>query len=78
LAEIRARCPELPILLPGIGAQQGDLDGSIRAGVDVRGGGLIASASRSILYAGSGVDFATQARAEAEKLRNQINAVRVD
>lgn len=78
LAEIRARCPELPILLPGIGAQQGDLDGSIRAGVDTHGGGLIVSASRSILYAGSGVDFATQARAEAEKLRNQINAIRVD
>lgn len=78
LAEIRARCPDLPILLPGIGAQQGDLEGSIRAGVDARGGGLIASASRSILYAGSGVDFATQARTEAEKLRNQINAIRVD
>jgi orotidine-5'-phosphate decarboxylase len=78
LAEIRQRCPELPILLPGIGAQAGDLEGSIRAGVDAHGGALIASASRSILYAGSGVDFATVARAEAEKLRNQINAIRVD
>jgi orotidine-5'-phosphate decarboxylase len=78
LAQIRERCPELPILLPGIGAQAGDLEGSIRAGTDAQGGALIASASRSILYAGSGVDFATAARAEAEKLRNQINAIRVD
>jgi orotidine-5'-phosphate decarboxylase len=78
LAEIRARCPELPILLPGIGAQQGDLEASVRAGVDAHGKGLLASASRSILYAGSGVDFATHARTEAEKLRNQINALLVD
>jgi len=78
LAEIRRRCPQLPILLPGVGAQAGDLEGSIRAGVDACGGALMASASRSILYAGSGVDFATLARAEAEKLRNQINAIRVE
>ena len=78
LAEIRRRCPELPILLPGIGAQAGDLEGSVRAGLDVHGGALLASASRSILYAGAGVDFATKSRAEAERLRNQINAIRVD
>jgi orotidine-5'-phosphate decarboxylase len=78
LVEIRRRCPELPILLPGIGAQAGDLEGSIRAGIDAQGGALLASASRSILYAGSGVDFATIARAEVEKLRNQINIIRVE
>ena len=77
LAEIRARCPELPILLPGVGAQAGDLVGSVRAGVDLHGGGLMVSASRSILYASSGVDFATVAHAETEKLRNQINAILV-
>jgi len=77
LAEIRRRCPDLPILLPGIGAQAGDLIGSIRAGVDARGGSLLASASRSILYAGTDANFADKAREEAENLRNQINAIRV-
>jgi len=67
----------LPILLPGIGAQAGDLIGSIRAGVDARGGSLLASASRSILYAGTDANFADKAREEAENLRNQINAIRV-
>lgn len=77
LAEIRRRCPDLPILLPGIGAQAGDLIGSIRAGVDARGGSLLASASRSILYAGTDANFADKAREEAENLRNQIDAIRV-
>jgi orotidine-5'-phosphate decarboxylase len=77
LAEIRKHCPALPILLPGIGAQEGDLDGSILAGISAAGGDLMASASRSILYAGRGVDFATKSREEAEKLRNRINEIRV-
>jgi orotidine-5'-phosphate decarboxylase len=73
LQAIRAAAPALPILLPGIGAQGGDLAGSVRAGVDRQGQGLLVSASRSVLYASSGRDFAQAARREAERLRAAIN-----
>jgi orotidine-5'-phosphate decarboxylase len=78
LRAIRAAAPDLPILLPGIGAQGGDLEGSVRAGVDARGQGLLISASRTVLYASSGRDFARAARAEAERLRAAIEACRSD
>jgi orotidine-5'-phosphate decarboxylase len=76
LAEIRARGPELPILLPGVGAQAGDVAASVAAGVDARGEGLMVSSSRGVIYAGSGEDFAEQARAAAIRLRDEVNAVR--
>lgn len=76
LAQVRARCPKLPILLPGIGAQAGDLQAAVASGLDESGGGLIVTASRSIIYAGSGADFAERARATAVTLRDDVNAVR--
>jgi orotidine-5'-phosphate decarboxylase len=76
LALVRARCPNLPILLPGIGAQAGDLDAAIVGGLDADGGALIVTASRSIIYAGSGPDFADLAREAALRLRDDVNAVR--
>jgi orotidine-5'-phosphate decarboxylase len=68
IAEIRALAPESFFLVPGVGAQGGDLDAVCRAGC-VPGGGLLINASRSILYAGDGEDFATLARAEAKALQ---------
>jgi orotidine-5'-phosphate decarboxylase len=78
LAQLRRRCPDAPILLPGIGAQAGDLESSVRAGIDGAGGGLIVSASRSVIYAGSDRDGGWQdaIRAAAGELRDAINAVR--
>jgi orotidine-5'-phosphate decarboxylase len=78
LAEVRRRCPDAPILLPGIGAQAGDLEASLRAGLDRRGLGLIVSASRSVLYAEAiqGADWTATVRTEAVRLRDEINAVR--
>ena len=78
LADVRMRCPELPILLPGVGAQEGDLEAALRAGLDSRGKGLIVSASRSVLYAGDGSSegWAAAARDAALRLRQQINALR--
>jgi orotidine-5'-phosphate decarboxylase len=76
LAAARAALPDAPILLPGIGAQGGDLEGSVRAGMDASGAGLLVSASRSVLYASSGDDYADAARAETQRLRGAINAVR--
>lgn len=77
LAAIRRRCPEAPILLPGIGAQGGDLEASLRAGLDARGAGLMVSASRSIIFAGSELhgDWTDAVRTAAATLRDAVNAV---
>jgi orotidine-5'-phosphate decarboxylase len=77
LRAIRAVAPELPILVPGIGAQGGDLEASVRVGRDARGQGLLVSASRSVLYASPGSDFAQAARAEAQRLADTINRQRM-
>lgn len=76
LAEIRRRCPEQVILLPGLGAQGGNIAASVRAGVDANGSRLLCSSSRSIMYADSGEGFADAARAEANRLRDEINRYR--
>jgi orotidine-5'-phosphate decarboxylase len=72
LATIRALCPALPILIPGVGAQGGDLAAAVRAGVDANGERAIISVSRAILYADSGPHFANAAKAQARHLHNQI------
>ena len=78
LAEVRNRCPTLPILLPGIGAQAGDLDASLRAGLDSRGLGLIVTSSRSIIYAENEREgnWTEAVRAAALQIREAINSVR--
>lgn len=76
LATVRQICPTQAILLPGVGAQGGDLAASVQAGADGAGEGLIASSSRGITYAGSGRDFADVARDATFRLRDEINAVR--
>lgn len=72
LARVRALCPQLPILLPGIGVQGGDLEASLAAGLDASGRGLLVSASRSVIYAGGPAAI----RAEAKRLRSTINQLR--
>lgn len=67
--------PDAPFLIPGIGAQGGELATAVRYGADTAAGPLI-SASRSILYASQRADFAEQARAAAVALRDDINAHR--
>lgn len=76
LRRVRAVAPDLPILVPGIGAQGGDLEGTVRAGLDASGLGLLISASRSVYYASDGADFAAAAATEARRLRDAINAER--
>ena len=72
LAQIRAHCPDLPILLPGIGAQGGDLVASLAAGRDRDGLGLLVSSSRALTYSGDGEDFAAKARDATLQLREAI------
>ena len=73
-ARIRALCSELLILMPGVGAQQGDLEAAVRAARDARGGGVLVNASRAVLYASRGADYAQAARAAARTLRDAIAA----
>ncbi|MFQ5987793.1 MAG: orotidine-5'-phosphate decarboxylase, partial [Dehalococcoidia bacterium] len=73
LRRVRQICPEMPLLIPGIGAQGGDLASAVRYGVDAKGEKAIISSSRQILYASKGEDFAAAAREAALNLRDQIN-----
>jgi orotidine-5'-phosphate decarboxylase len=75
LAEVRDEVGALPILVPGIGAQGGDLVASVTAGRTSDGTGLIVSSSREILYASPHADFAEAARAAAQRTRDAITAV---
>jgi orotidine-5'-phosphate decarboxylase len=76
LAEVRRLVGEMPLLVPGVGAQGGDVAEVVRNGRTPAGTGLLISASRSILYASADADFAAAARRAAETLRAQINAGR--
>jgi len=73
---IRDSHPDIPLLIPGIGAQGGDLALTIRYGTDASGEKAIINSSRQILYASSGKDFAQAARQAAIETRDQINACR--
>ncbi len=76
LKRVRALAPDMPLLIPGIGTQGGDLRASIRWGCTADGDLAVINASRSILYASSGRDFADAARAEALRLRDAIEEQR--
>ncbi len=70
---IRQSHPDMPLLIPGIGAQGGDLASTVRYGVDVQGEKAIINSSRQIIYASREKDFAEAARQAALTLRDQIN-----
>src|SRR4030043_1485729 len=74
LKRVRSICPEMPLLIPGVGAQGGDLAAAVGYGVDARGEKAIINVSRQILYASREKDFAQAARNVAKKIRNQINS----
>jgi orotidine-5'-phosphate decarboxylase len=76
LADLRRRTGNLPFLVPGVGAQGGDVAKVMAAGKTAGGTGLVISSSRAILYASSGEDFAAAARRAAMALRDSINAQR--
>jgi orotidine-5'-phosphate decarboxylase len=76
IARVRAVAPTVPILVPGVGAQAGELESSVRAALDANGAGALVSASRSVLYAGRDADWQAASRGEAMRLREAINAAR--
>ena len=81
LERVRGLAPTVPLLIPGVGAQGGDAQATVRAawrGTKAQTSGPIAvNASRSIIYASSGADFAKAARNEAIALRETLQAARV-
>ena len=76
LQVIRGIVGELPLLIPGIGAQGGDVEAVIRNGKTADGTGLMINSSRGILYASRGADYAEAAAAAARSLRDEINRYR--
>jgi orotidine-5'-phosphate decarboxylase len=74
MAELRHAHPDLPFLVPGIGAQGGDLDAMLAAGLDARGAGLLINSARGIIYAGGSAAGAI--RAAAADLHAAINRQR--
>jgi orotidine-5'-phosphate decarboxylase len=76
LARVRGIAPGLPLLVPGIGAQGGDVEASVRAGRTADGTGMVINSSRAILYAGHGADFDARAHDAARATRDEINRYR--
>ena len=74
---LRALCPEMPFLVPGVGAQEGQLERSVHAGLDARGGGMIINASRAVLYSADGPNSPDAARRAAQTLRDAIERHRL-
>ncbi len=76
LREVRQIVGDMPILIPGIGKQGGDIKKTVAAGIDSRGQGIIVNSSRGIIFASGGSDFAEAARRETIKLSDTINDCR--
>jgi orotidine-5'-phosphate decarboxylase len=74
IAKVRAVVGEMPLLIPGIGAQGGDIDATVKAGsiANKPGTGMMINSSRAILYASSGSDFAEAARKVAQSTRDAL------
>ncbi|WP_288560791.1 orotidine-5'-phosphate decarboxylase [Duodenibacillus massiliensis] len=76
LARIRSLAPTLPLLIPGIGAQGGDVNAAVAAGLDAAGFGIAVNSSRAILYAGKDEMFAQASAAAAKATRDAINTAK--
>ncbi len=76
LGRVREIVGEMPLLVPGIGAQGGDIEATVKSGKATNGTGLMINSSRAILYAGKGEDYADAARKVALETRDAINRYR--
>ncbi|HWS74113.1 MAG TPA: orotidine-5'-phosphate decarboxylase [Quisquiliibacterium sp.] len=76
LARVRSLAGELPLLVPGIGAQGGDIDAAVAAGATADGLGMVVNSSRAVLYASGGEDFAQAAALVAIATRDALRAAR--
>ena len=76
LGEVREIVGDVPFLVPGVGAQGGDVEAVVTHAKTADGTGLVISSSRAILYASQGDDFADAAAAAAQALKEQVNRYR--
>jgi len=76
LAKVREIAGDMTLLVPGVGAQGGDVEKTVRAGLNSKGAGMIINSSRGIIFASSEEDFAARAREKARKLLGDINKFR--
>ncbi|HSW88001.1 MAG TPA: orotidine-5'-phosphate decarboxylase [Candidatus Saccharimonadales bacterium] len=76
MAEIRKLAGDMTFLVPGIGAQGGDVEKTVKAGLNSQKAGLIIHSARGIIFASSNEDFAEKAREEAIKLKDEVNKYR--
>jgi orotidine-5'-phosphate decarboxylase len=77
LEEVRAIVgPDMPFLMPGVGAQGGDIKAAVEAGIGAKKRGLIINSARGVIFASSGADFAEAARKVATETRDEINKYR--
>jgi len=76
LGKIREICPNIPFLVPGIGAQGGDIEKVLKNGLTPDKKGLVINSSRGIIYASNGADYANAAQLATLELKNSINNFR--
>lgn len=76
LAKVREIAPDMTFLVPGIGAQGGDVEKTVKAGLNAKKSGMIINSSRGIIFVSNGSDFAEKAREESSRLRELINNYR--
>jgi orotidine-5'-phosphate decarboxylase len=76
LEKIRRICPDVPLLVPGIGPQEGDLEATVKAALSQGEGPILINSSRSIIYAGEGLNYIDAVRQAALELREAINKAR--
>lgn len=77
LREVRKIAGDMTFLVPGVGAQGGDIEKTVKAGLNSKGSGMIISSSRGIIFASTGRDFAQKARTAAKALKDEINKYRM-
>jgi orotidine-5'-phosphate decarboxylase len=73
LHEVRGIVGDMPILIPGVGAQGGDIEQVVKAGKNSKDQGMIINLSRSVIFASNGLDFAEAARAETLRVNTLIH-----
>ena len=76
IAAVRSIVGDLPLLVPGVGAQGGDINACVTAGITADKNGMMINSSRAILYASQGEDFKEAAARVAKDTRDKINAAR--
>ena len=74
LRRVRDLVGDMPLLVPGVGAQGGDVVATVAAGLDEHGHGMVINSSRAVLYASAGDDYAAAARAAAITTRDEIRS----